>query len=99
MKRLLLALAAAAICAPSMAADAPAAANEDAKNPAYMWDLGDLYSSPEAWTAAHDKLAAEVGSLDKLKGTLGKSSQSMLAALSSISSAREATDRLNVYAS
>jgi oligoendopeptidase F len=99
MRQLLLALAGAAISVSALAADSPAPSNDDSKNPAYMWDLGDLYPSPEAWTAAHDKLAAEVGGLGKLKGTLGKSPKSMLAALSSISHAREETDRLNVYAS
>jgi oligoendopeptidase F len=100
MKRLFLALlSAAAIPVLALAADAPSSATDDAKNPAYMWDLGDLYPSPEAWSAAHDKVAREVAQLDKLKGTLGKSTQAMLAALSQISHARKESDRLNVYAS
>jgi oligoendopeptidase F len=100
MRRFLLALlSAAAIPAFSLAADTPSPSSEDAKNPAYMWDLGDLYPSPEAWTAAHDKVALEVEQLDKLKGALGKSQQAMLAGLSKISHAKKETDRLNVYAS
>jgi oligoendopeptidase F len=99
MKRMLLALCASLAPALAIAADAPAASSEDAKNPAYMWDLGDLYGSPENWTAAHDKLTAEVTALAKLKGTLGKSANSMLSGLSAISHAREEADRLNVYAS
>ncbi|MBV9331364.1 MAG: oligoendopeptidase F family protein, partial [Alphaproteobacteria bacterium] len=71
----------------------------DASNPAYMWDLGDLYPSPEAWTAAHDKAATDIDKLDSYKGTLGKSADQMLAALSAISAAKKETDRLNVYAS
>jgi len=71
----------------------------DASNPAYMWDLSDLYPSPEAWTAAHDKEAAEADKLDSFKGTLGKSAEQMLTALSAISVVRKETDRLNVYAS
>ncbi|MBV9330617.1 MAG: hypothetical protein JOZ55_03590, partial [Alphaproteobacteria bacterium] len=71
----------------------------DASNPAYMWDLGDLYPSPEAWTAAHDKAATDIDKLDSYKGTLGKSADQMLAALSAISTAKKETDRLNVYAS
>jgi len=99
MKRMLLALCASLVPALAIAADAPARSSEDAKNPAYMWDLSDLYGSPENWTAAHDKLAAEVTALAKLKGTLGKSANSMLSGLSAISHAREEGDRLNVYAS
>jgi oligoendopeptidase F len=100
MRRFLLALlSAAAIPAIALAADAPSSSSEDAKNPAYMWDLGDLYPSPEAWTAAHDKLAIEVAQLDKRKGSLRKSASAMLATLSEISHLRKETDRLNVYAS
>src|SRR5689334_10828511 len=99
MKRTLLALLATAIPALAIAADAPAPASEDSKNPAYMWELNDLYSTPEAWKAAHDKLVAEVATLAKLKGSLGKSAASMLSGLSAISHAREEADRLNVYAS
>ena len=99
MKRTLLALFVTAIPVMAMGADAPPRANEDAKNPAYMWDLSDLYSTPEAWKAAHDKLATKVSGLAKLKGSLGKSAGSMLAGLSAISDAREEADRLNVYAS
>jgi oligoendopeptidase F len=88
-----------AIPAMALGDDTPAASTDDSKNPAYMWDLSDLYPSPEAWTAAHDKLGADVAGLDKLKGTLGKSPASMLAGLSAISHARKDTDRLNVYAS
>src|SRR4029077_3285658 len=100
MRRFLLALlSAAAIPAIALAADAPSSSSEDAKNPAYMWDLGDLYPSPGAWTAAHDKLAIEVAQLDKRKGSLRKSASAMLATLSEISHLRKETDRLNVYAS
>ncbi len=74
----------------------PAAAPVD---PAYMWDLGDLYPSPEAWTAERDRVKAEVEGLDKYKGTLGKSAKDMLAALSAFSDAQRARRRgLAVYA-
>jgi oligoendopeptidase F len=45
-----------------------------------IWDLGDLYSSTDAWTTERDKLRAAVQTLDRLKGTLGKSANDMLAA-------------------
>lgn len=71
----------------------------DASNPAYMWDLSDLYPSPEAWTTEHDAIAADVARLDKLKGTLGRNAQAMLSGLSQISHVRKQVERLGVYAS
>jgi oligoendopeptidase F len=82
----------------ALAADAPAKDAGDAANPAYMWDLGDLYPSAEAWTDAHAKVKAEVDGLDKYKGTLGKSAAAMLTALDAISHASKEVTRLNVYA-
>ena len=64
-----------------------------------MWDLGDLYASPEAWTAARDKALANVNKLDGYKDSLGKSAEDMLAALKAISAAHKDVDRLAVYAS
>lgn len=64
-----------------------------------MWDLSDLYASPEAWTAAHDKQAAAAAKLEQYKGTLGKSAKTMLEALSAISAVHKEVDRLSVYAS
>ncbi len=88
------------IAAPALALAADTSVPpEDAANPAYMWDLGDLYPSPEAWTAEHDKVAAGIAKLDSYKGTLGKSASTMLAGLSAISDARKQVDRLSVYAS
>ncbi len=63
-----------------------------------MWDLGDLYASPAAWTAAHDRIKAEAEKLDAFKGTLGKSAKSMLEALDEMSHVRKEAARLNVYA-
>jgi oligoendopeptidase F len=80
-------------------ADDSAVPAADLANPAYMWDLSDLYPSADAWTAAHDKLAAEIATLPQLKGTLGKSADSMLAALSKISGIHKDMDRLTTYAS
>jgi oligoendopeptidase F len=100
MKRPLIAalLMAAGLPALALAADTQVP-ESDAKNPAYMWDLRDLYASPEAWTAAHDKVGGEIAKFDQLKGTLGKSAASMLSGLSAMSNARKETDRLSVYAS
>ena len=66
--------------------------------PGYVWELKDLYASPEAWTAAHDKALAEANKLDGYKGTLGNSSADMLKALSAISAVHKELDRLTAYA-
>lgn len=63
-----------------------------------MWNLADLYPSPEAWTAARDKLKAEARTLDRLKGTLGNTAKDMLAALDEMSRVQKESNRLSVYA-
>lgn len=83
----------------SAAASAAAPAAGDEANPAYMWDLSDLYPSPEAWTASYEKTKAEADKLEQHKGTLGKSAESMLAALDAVSKVRKEFDRLYTYAS
>ncbi len=95
------ALALMTISGTGLAADAPApaAAAADAANPAYMWDLSDLYPSAAAWSAEQAKMKTEVDGLDHYKGTLGKSAAAMLAALDAISRVHKEVDRLNVYAS
>lgn len=73
-------------------------AEADRANPAYMWDLSDLYPSADAWKAAHDKAKAEVDTLETYQGTLGKNAASMLAAFDAISRSGKEIARLNVYA-
>ncbi len=67
-------------------------------DPAYMWDLSDLYPSADAWTAEHDRVKALTDTLDQYKGTLGKSAKDMLAALDAISAVQRADARLSAYA-
>jgi oligoendopeptidase F len=83
--------------APVAAAAPPAAAEEDAS--AGMWDLSDLYPSPEAWAEAYAHAQAAAGALEGYKGTLGQSATAMLSALDAISAARRESLRLMVYAS
>lgn len=77
----------------------PANAADTAVPAAYTWDLGDLFPTPEAWTAAQGKAKADIAKLDGYKDTIGKSANDMLAALSAISGTRKEVDRLYVYAS
>ncbi len=85
------------ICA--MSATATKHTAEAPDDPAYMWDLSDLYKTADAWTAERDKIQAEAAKLDQYKGTLGKSSGDMLAALNAYSHVRKESARLGTYAS
>jgi oligoendopeptidase F len=75
---------------------APAAADDSA---ATMWDLGDLYPTPEAWSQAYAGTKATVDKLDSYRGTLGRSASAMFSALDSISTTNKESERLFVYAS
>jgi oligoendopeptidase F len=81
-----------------MSAPANKVAVDPADDPAYMWDLTDLYKTPEAWTAEHNKVQEAAKALEQYKGTLGKSSADMLKALSAYSDVRKESARLSVYA-
>ncbi len=76
----------------------PAPAVEAPVDPAYMWDLSDLYASSDSWTVEHDRVKAVTDTLDKYKGTLGKSAKDMLTALDAISAVQRADTRLAAYA-
>jgi oligoendopeptidase F len=81
-----------------MSAPANKVAVDPTDDPAYMWDLTDLYKTPEAWTAEHNKVQEAAKALEQYKGTLGKSSADMLKALSAYSDVRKESARLSVYA-
>src|ERR1700683_2621024 len=82
--------------APVPAAAPPAAADEAAS--AGMWDLSDLYPSPESWAEAYARVQAAARALEGYKGTLGQSATAMLSALDAISAARRESIRLLIYA-
>ena len=63
-----------------------------------QWNLRDIYSTPEAWLASYDRTRVAIGTLDRSKGTLGTSAETMLTALSAISDARREVGRLFTYA-
>ncbi len=68
-------------------------------DPRYVWDLADLYKTPEAWRAEYDRMKAEVAKLDRFKGTLGKSARAMFEALDAISRVNKEVARLYIYSS
>jgi len=63
-----------------------------------MWELGDLYATPDAGSEAYEKDKAAVEKLDGYRGTLGNSADAMFTALDAISAANRQADRLAVYA-
>ena len=64
-----------------------------------MWDLSDLYPTPDAWLAEYDRMKSEAQRLEDYKGTLGSSAAAMLAALDAIARVNKETSRLFTYAS
>lgn len=64
---------------------------------ATMWDLGDLYPTPEAWSASYAKTAEAAAMLDRYKGTLGTSASAMFSALDAIFSLNKESNRLGIY--
>jgi oligoendopeptidase F len=64
-----------------------------------MWDLSDLYATPQAWADAFGRTQAAADALEAYKGTLGSSATAMLTALDAISAVKREAARLSVYAS
>src|SRR5579863_5426211 len=83
----------------TIAAAAPQESAPASDDRAPMWDLSDLYSDAQAWTAAHDALKKQIEAIDRYKGTLGQSAADMLAALDAVSRLHRDMDRPGVYAS
>jgi oligoendopeptidase F len=64
-----------------------------------MWDLSELYPTPAAFDQALARTRAAADKFASYRGTLGKSSDSMFAALDAMSAANREAQRLFVYAS
>jgi hypothetical protein len=73
----------AAAILPMIALAGDSDSNHQADNPAYSWDLGELYPSPQAWAMEHDRILVQADALDKYRDTVGRSAGDMLAALRS----------------
>jgi len=74
---------------------APAAQKTDTA----MWDLSDLYPSPEAWAAEYDEVKNEAQRLDVYKGSLGAGAARLLQALDAVAAVNKQASRLFTYAS
>ena len=64
-----------------------------------MWDLSELYPTPDAWFAEYDRMRNEAQRLENYKGTLSASGAAMLTALDAIARVNKETNRLFTYAS
>jgi oligoendopeptidase F len=74
---------------------APAAQRTDSA----MWDVTDLYASPEGWAVEYDRIKTQAQQLEAYKGTLGTSAGAMRNALDAISQVSKEASRLYTYAS
>jgi oligoendopeptidase F len=64
----------------------------------YMWDLTDLYPTPEAWTEVYDRTRAEAEGLASYQGTLAGGADALLAALDAYARVNKELYRLYTYA-
>ena len=63
------------------------------------WNLADVYPNDAAWRAAKDKLAAEIPSLERFKGTLASSAAALANALDRYYALSRELSQLYSYAS
>lgn len=82
--------------APEVVAEAPAPAPE--REP-IVWDLTDLYETPDAWEAAYTETQGRIEALAAYKGTLGKSAKHMAAVYQETSDVAKDAVRVYTYAS
>ena len=78
---------------------APVARAADPNDPAFMWDLRDLYATPAAWDGEAAALAKAIPSLAQYEGKLGNDPQTLYTALAAISDTERRLSRLYTYAS
>ena len=67
-------------------------------NSALTWDLSAMFSSDGEWEAAFSAVQKEIAEFPKLSGTLGKSPDSLLAALKRENEISLMLEQLYVYA-
>ena len=77
---------------------APASA-ADADDPQATWNLTDLYPSVEAWKTARDEVMADFDKIDGMRGSLGKSADSLYNTYRFVSDTYRKAGRVYVYAS
>lgn len=92
------AFAAALVSGETGAATAPAMDPAGKARLAFVWDLGHLFETPEAWDAARRNVLDGLPDLSALEPEVKESPAALLSALQDISAARKAAQRVSVYA-
>ena len=65
-------------------------------DPAYTWDLTELFPTKEAWDAAREQVLSDLQKIDARRGTLGESADSLYRTMELVSDTTR--DALRVYA-
>jgi oligoendopeptidase F len=94
--RIILLVAALAVAFPPVSVHAEDEATVD---PAYTWDLTELYPTVEAWDKAREEVLAEFSKIEERRGTLGDSADSLYQAYRHVSDTLRKAGRVYVYAS
>jgi len=68
-------------------------------DPQATWNLTDLYPNVEAWKAARDEVMADFDKIDGMRGSLGKSADSLYDTYRFVSDTYRRAGRVYVYAS
>ena len=94
-------LSLATLAAPPAAAQDPAPAPDATRPDAtrWVWNLADLYATPEAWQAEHDRLKGQVAEVAALEAGFAQGPAAMAAAFDTIWTTYRAMSRLYSYAS
>ncbi len=71
----------------------------DEADPQATWDLTDLYPNTEAWSKARDEVMADFDKIDGMRGSLGKSANSLYTTYRFVSDTFRKAGRVYVYAS
>lgn len=77
----------------------PGQAQPDREDPAYQWNLQDLFVDIEAWDQERQRILGEIDKIDRFKGTLDDSSEALYEALRFISDTYQEALEVYVYAS
>ena len=67
-------------------------------DPAYKWDLSDMYASTAAWEADRDRFIDALPGLEQYRGQLGTDGPTLLTAIESIQGVETIIANLDVYA-
>ena len=67
-------------------------------NPAFQWNLSDIYQDYSAWEQALKDAAEKVAAVPEIAGTLGESAEALKKGLDRLYDAAERAERVYVYA-